>query len=32
MSSFFCVVFVAAGIRGLIRVTNNEETCDLTKV
>ena len=29
--SFFCVVFAAAGIHGLIRVTNNDETCDLSE-
>lgn len=29
--SFFCVIFAAAGICGLIRVTNNDETCDLSE-
>lgn len=31
ISSSVCAVFAAAGIRGLIRVTNDDETCDLSE-
>lgn len=31
ISSSSCAVVAAAGIRGLIRVTNDDETCDLSE-